>query len=206
MYLAVSSWGLLANPLLADAHRIRETDWKDGVIILSSQEVLSGQLFHDHIHSLVLLRSDSNDLVKTFTVHQVQSFRYYDPQDNIIHDFLSLAYQSPSSYPMRGFYEVVSEGDVLYVRQHNHCPLEPPREVNAHTIAYNYFAFYRGKLVRAHQFEKGLLPALIQEDPTLAGYMKEQHLKPYDVGDQILLINYFNHVPSVPLADLAPSS
>ena len=185
------------------ASRLTSIDWREGVVILNSEEVLSGDVYYDHRYNLVLLRSDDDQPVKTYTAHQVQSFRYYDPQDNIIHDFLVLAYHPLSSYPIPSFYEVVTSGKVLYLRQHNRCPLSPPRHVSPHKVAYHYFAYYEGQLVRAQRFERDMLPALAQEDPTVGHYVKAHRLRPYDVGDQILLVEYFNRRATVPVAELS---
>lgn len=185
------------------ASRLTNIDWKEGVIILNNEEVLNGKVFYDHRYDLVLLRSDDDQPVKTYSAHQVQSFRYYDPQDNIIHDFITLAHHPRSSYPVPNFYEVVTSGKVLYLRQQNHCPLSPPRGVSPHKVAYHYFAYYEGQLVRAHRFEKDLLPTLAQEDATVGHYLKEHRLRPYEVGDQILLVKYFNQRTATPVAELA---
>lgn len=186
----------------AAPHRM-PVDWKEGVIILNNEEVLNGEVYYDHWYDLVLLRDDPNQPVQTFTARQVQSFRYYDPQDNIIHDFLVLAHHPASSYPVPNFYEVVTTGTVLYLRQHNRCPLSPPRDVNPHKVAYHYFAYHHGQLVRAQRFTRDLLPTLVQEDPALADYAKVHHLRTYDVGDQILLVEHFNRRTATPLAELA---
>ena len=193
--------GILSTPVFATPHRIHETEWKPGVIILSSAEVLNGDVYYNHLHDLLLLRSGDHKYIKTFTVNQVRSFQYYDQQDNIIHHFLALSRRS-SSYMTQSFYEVVTEGEVLYLRQRNRCPLDPPPNVNSHAVAYHYFAYYRGRLVRAHRFKQELLPTLVAEDPTLSDYIKEHQLKPYHVGDQILLIDHFNHQSAPPIANL----
>ena len=130
-------------------------------------------------------------------------FGYYDPHINIIHDFLVLAHHPASSYPVPTFYEVVTTGTVLYLRQQNRCPLSPPQHVSPHKVAYQYFAYHNGQLIRAHRFEKDLLATLVQEDPTLANYTKTHRLRAYDVGDQIELVKYFNRRTAIPVAELS---
>lgn len=179
-------------------------DWKQGIVVLDTKEVLSGEVHYDSRHDLVLLRSDTDRRVSVYTVHQVQSFRYYDPQENIIHRFLAVD-DSRTSYSVRNFYEVVSEGDVLYLRRRNRCALDPPPGSSVHTVAYNYFAYYRGLLVRSQQFERVLLPVLAEAHPSLLPHIKEHRLKPYQVGDQIVLINYFNSRSPVSVANVSLS-
>ena len=200
-----SMLSLAILPEGANASQITEADWQEGVVVLNDNTVLNGEVHYDYRHDLVLLRPDVNQSVKVFTVHQIQSFRYYDLQDNIIHNFLVVDHSSRSSYSVRSIYEVVSEGEVLYLRRHNHCPLAPPQGTSVHTVAYDYFAYYQGVLVRSHQFEKSLLPALTEADPTLLHYIKEKHLKPYSVGGQVVLVEYFNRQLPTPVASLSSS-
>ena len=192
--------------LSAEAGRIADADWNQGVVVLSNDEVLSGEVYHDHKNDLLLLRSGARQPIRTFTVHQLQSFRYYDPRDNLIRHFLTVALRGArTSYPVRRFYEVVSKGDVMYLRRHNGCALAPPSDLSHHTVAYDYFAYYQGQLIRSHRFEKDLLPVLANTDPTLLSYMKEKQLRPYEIADQIALITRFNRWRSGPVAKmLAP--
>ena len=198
---------LVASPVLnakASFLPINEGDWNDGVVVLIGDSVLSGEIHYNSLHQLVLLRSADGQKITTLTTRQVQRFFYYNPQDNIIHRFLAIEQHPHHAYVARSFYEVVTEGPVLYLRQPNQCSAHPPPGSNPHVVAFRYFAYYRGKMVRAHAFRKELLPTLVQESPGLINYMKSQQLKPYHVGDQIVLINYFNQQISEPLAVFLP--
>ena len=201
----VSAWWVtLATPSAAASPLpINQADWNDGVVVLVDNKVLSGEIHYNASHQLVLLRSDDGQTITTLTSRQVQRFFYYNPQDNIIHRFLAIEQHPYPTYTVRSFYEVVTEGPVLYLRQPNQCSVHPPPSSSPHVVAFRYFAYYRGKMVRAHAFQKELLPALVRENPALVDYMKSQQLKPYHVGDQIVLINYFNQQVSEPLAALS---
>ena len=183
---------------------INKADWNDGVVVLVDDNVLSGEIHYNPLHQLVLLRSDDGQTVTTLTTRQVQRFFYYNPQDNIIHRFLAIEQHPHPAYAVRSFYEVVAEGPVLYLRQPKQCSAHPPLGSNPHVVAFRYFAYYRGKMVRAHAFQRELLPALAQKNPKLITYMKSHQLKPYHVGDQIMLVNYFNRQSLEPLAELNP--
>ena len=201
--LAIISASLIGLVIPSTAgSSIDETAWNQGVVVLVDDEVLSGEIYYNPLHQLVLLRSGDGQPIATLTTRQVQRFFYYSPQDNIIHRFLTIERRLRSSYVVRSFYEVVTEGPVLYLRQSNHCTARPPRESSPHTVAFHYYAYYRGKLVRARAFEKDLLPTLLHESPALVDYMKSQRLHPYHVGDQILLVSYFNRHLAQPFADL----
>lgn len=181
---------------------ISNAEWNEGVIILVGDEVLSGEVHYNSLHQLVLLRSAKGQPITTFTARQVRRFFYYNPQDNIIHRFLAIEQHPNPAYAAHHFYEVVAEGPALYLRQPNRCLARPPANSNSHTVAFHYFAYYQGKLVRAHAFEKELLPTLTQENAALVDYIKLQHLQPYHIGDQILLVNYFNRYRPEPLANI----
>lgn len=201
----ISAFWLTLSAAFAATPQLTTTDWKEGVVILTNQEVRRGKLHYDHLHDLVLLRLEGQQTVIALTARQVHSLRYYDPQDNIIHDFLVIDQHPRLPYSVRTFYEVVTTGEVLYLRKRNRCPLRPPTRENAHTVAYDYFAYHQGRLVRAHHFGKELLPQLTQDDPSLVRYIDDNHLRAYDIGDQIRLIEYFNQQQPQPIAHLAPS-
>ncbi len=205
--LAIVGALLVALPVLnakASPLPTNEGGWNDGVVVLVGDSVLSGEIHYNSLHQLVLLRSADGQKITTLTTRQVQRFFYYNPQDNIIHCFLAIEQHPHHAYVVRSFYEVVAEGPVLYLRQPNQCSAHPPQGSNPHVVAFRYFAYYRGKIVRAHAFRKELLPILVQENPELTDYMKSQQLKPYHVGDQIMLVNHFNQQFSEPLAELLP--
>lgn len=195
--------GFLGFVTMTSATPLRtDVAWKKGVIIRNDQGVLNGEVYYDHRYDLVLLREEDGQSVRTFTARQVHSFRYYDSQDNIIHDFLVLAHHPVSPYSVPTFYEVVTAGKVLYLRRHNRCPTTPPPGVSPHTVAYDYFAYYHGQLVRSYRFEKELFSALTVESPALLTYSRKHRLRPYDIGDQILLVTYFNRHGTTPVAEL----
>ena len=129
----------------------------------------------------------------------------------IIHDYLEYTEEYKKKYgqkciflmQVRSFYEIVIEGPVSYLRQPNRCSAQPPHGSSLHTVAYHYFAYYQGKMVRAHAFDKKMLPALMKQNAALIDYIRSHRLQPYHVGDQIRLVDYFNQHFSEPLAELA---
>ncbi len=188
----------MARPFPAESN----ADWREGVVILTNDEVLTGEVYYHALYQLVLLRAHEGQPVTTLTARQVQRFFYYDSRDNIIHRFVAIEQQPQRAYVVRSFYELVAEGPVSYLRQPNRCAARPPHGSSPHTVSFNYFAYYQGKVIRAHAFERELLPALAQQHPRLIDYLKAQQLKPYEVGDQILLVKYFNQQLTQPLANL----
>ena len=193
------------NAMARPAPSVSNSDWQEGVVILVNDEVLTGEVYFNAHYQLVLLRTGEGQPVTALTAQQVQRFFYYDSQDNIIHRFVAIEQHPQPAYVVQSFYEVVAEGSVRYLRQPNRCAVRPPHGSSPHTVAFNYFVYYQGKIIRAHAFQKELLPVLAQQHPPLIDYQKSLQLKPYLVGDQILLVNYFNQQTTEPLADLARS-
>lgn len=187
----------MARPFPAESN----ADWQEGVVILVNDGVLTGEVYYNAFYQLVLLRAHEGQPVTTLTARQVQRFFYYDSRDSIVHRFVAIE-QPQHTYVVRSFYELVAEGPVSYLRQPNRCAARPPQGSSPHTVSFNYFAYYQGKVIRAHAFERELLPALAQQHPRLIDYLKAQQLKPYEVGDQILLVKYFNQQLTQPLANL----
>lgn len=179
------------------------SEWKKGVVVLTDDRILTGEVRYNSLHHLVLLRPGEDQPITTLTIRQVQRFFYYDPQNNIIHRFVALEQYLQPNYVARSFYEIVTEGPVSYLRQPNRCSARPPHGSSLHTVAYHYFAYYQGKMVRAHAFEKKMLPTLMKQNAALTDYIRSHRLQPHHVGDQIRLVDYFNQHFSEPLAELA---
>ncbi|MDF9795879.1 hypothetical protein OKW21_001142 [Catalinimonas alkaloidigena] len=188
--LAVSANAQLSNST---------TDWYPGVIILENTEVVKGDISYDYSHDIVMCKID--DVIKTFTPHQVTAFKYYEESENLFHDFVTLTNYINPRYQQKAFYEVVLEGDISYVRKRNKYPAYNAKEgylanrnkrLNQHKVCYEYFVHYENELIKSKSFKREVLPIMQNKERSLHTYMKKNQLRPYDIGDQIELVEYFN--------------
>jgi hypothetical protein len=180
-------------------HAPHTLGWFPGIVILNNDEILNGDINYDYANDLVMCRQ--NDKIRTFGPQQASSFRYYNEETNILHDYEVYAFQKNDYYEQRGFFEIVLEGKVNYIRKRNRYPIYHTSEgylsgrsfrTDPQVVAYDYFVEMNGKLVKARHFKKEVLPILIANDQRILEFIKERRLRTYDIGDQIVLLNYHN--------------
>ncbi|MFP4092484.1 MAG: hypothetical protein ACLFUB_21030 [Cyclobacteriaceae bacterium] len=178
------------------------TQWYPGIVILQDEQVLRGDISYDFAHDLVMCRQEGT--IRTFGPQQAQSFRYYEEEANLLHNFSVYTLQKNSFYEQKGFFEIVLQGDVSYVRKRNKYPIYQtrngymqPRDFRnePHLVAYDYYILVNDEMIKARNFKKEVLPALLQEDRSIKAFMKEKRLRTYDIADQIVLLDYYNKAP-----------
>ena len=175
----------------------KRIEWNPGIIILENDQIVKGDLAYDYSSDLIMCRND--DKIQTFGPHQAVSFRFYEEDKNLIRKFKVYEMPQNSFYTQEAFFEIVVDGEVDYIRKRNRYALYQPRDgylahrkPNMHEVAYDYFVQVNGKLIKARRFKKEVLPQLILTDQSVEHYMREQQLTTYDIGDQIVLLNYYN--------------
>jgi hypothetical protein len=172
-------------------------EWHEGIIILENDEIVKGELGYDYANDLIMCKEDGK--IRTFGPHQAVSFQFYEIEKNLLRRFKVYELAQNSFYSQQGFFEIVVDGEVDYIRKRNRYALYHPRDgymvhrkPNMHEVAYDYFVQVNGKLIKARKFKKEVLPQLLLTDQSVEKYMKEQKLTTYDIGDQIVLLNYYN--------------
>nr|WKN39793.1 hypothetical protein K4G66_13945 [Tunicatimonas sp. TK19036] len=180
-----------------------QTPWSSGIIITHDHQLLKGEIRYDYAHDLVMFRETEEAALQTLTTHQVSSFRYYDPEENVMHYFKTYAYQPTAYVTIPSFFEIVVEGEVAYLRKHNPYPYYAPTEsrrfavkerdqVSPHILCYDYYVYLNNEIIRASRFNKEVLPLLEDQNIAIRHHIKENKLRTYDIRDQIQLIQYTN--------------
>ena len=171
--------------------------WHPGIVILNNDQIIKGDLSYDYANDLIMCQQDGK--IKTFGPHQAASFRYYEEEKNLFHRFKVYKLAQNSFYSQKAFFEIVLDGKVDFIRKRNRYDVQQSREgylahrsTNVHEVAYQYYVLVNDRLVKARKFKKEVLPQLLLNEQSLESYMKEQKLRSYDIGDQIVLLNYYN--------------
>ncbi|WPP49500.1 hypothetical protein [Catalinimonas niigatensis] len=182
----------------------RSTIWYPGIIILNNNEIIKGDISYNYAYDIVMCKE--GELTKTFTTHQVSSFKYFDEEDNLFHEYITLSNEVTSEYQKKAFYEVVLEGDINYVRKRNRFPAYHAKEgylatrnahMNKHKVCYEYFVHYDNDLIKSRRFKQEVLPIMESKEYSISAYMREKQLKTYNIGDQIELVEYYNSVSNL---------
>lgn len=177
----------------------RNTEWYSGIVILNNNDIVKGDLSYNFSHDLVMCRE--GETIKTFTPHQVNSFKYFNEETEVFHEFITLSNDIHPKFQQKAFYEVVLEGDINYVRKRNRFPAynakegylsTPNARLNEHKVCYEYFVQYDNALIKSRRFKQEVLPMMKSKEQSIQAFMKEKQLKPYNIGDQIELVEYYN--------------
>ncbi len=208
-FATILTFPLTAYPQISNS----STDWNSGIVILNNKEIVKGAISYDYARDIVMCKE--NETIRTFSPHQVSSFKYFDEAESLFHDFVTLGVEVHPSYQHIAFYELVLEGDINYVRKRNRFPAIQAKEgylalqnsqLNEHKVCYEYFVHYNDQLIKARRFKKEVLPLMKSKEKSIQAFMKANHLRPYDIGDQIELVEYYNDISglSKQTANLSP--
>lgn len=174
-----------------------QQEWHPGIVILNDNKILKGDLSYDYANDLIMCRQEG--MIKTYGPHKAVSFRYYEEEKNLFHRFKVYELAQNSFYSQKAFFEIVLDGDVDFIRKRNRYDVHQPQEgylahrrTNVHEVAYQYYVLVDDRLVKARKFKKEVLPQLLLNEQSLESYLKDQKLNTYDIGDQIVLLNYYN--------------
>ncbi len=143
-------------------------DWHSGVLVLQDQQVLVGHIAFDQVLGLVLIKE--KETIKTYTVHNVASFRFYDKGMNVNRKFV--VNQNEYTHNTKGLeiFEVVVEGRISVLRkvkkylistegEHLH-PQNSNIDLEWQRRNFKYFVKYNNKVVSMHKFETRIFPVI----------------------------------------------
>jgi hypothetical protein len=162
----------------------KKLDWREVVVVLRSEQVLSGRLTFEPILGVILFES-ANGNREVYSAYQVHSLNYYDARNNINRRYVSL--KEPSLHRGDTFYEIVVQGNVSLVRRQimrfNHL---------SDVTDFNYFTWFEDKLSPMRHFKRSVYPVLEQKQAAIAAFRTENQLHPGDMIDAIQLIEFYN--------------
>ncbi|WKN45522.1 hypothetical protein [Tunicatimonas pelagia] len=180
-----------------------QTAWSAGVIITADEEVLQGEIRYNYAHDIVMYRATTDDNLQTFSTSHLTSFRYYDKKQERVRYFRRYTHQESDYITRPAFFEVVLLGNISYLRKHNGAAYFDPTDsrrfavkrserLSPEVMCYDYYVQLNGKIIRARQFKRKVLPWLVNQNIAVKDHMKEHGLRSGYVGDQIRLIRYAN--------------
>ena len=172
-------------------------EWHKGAIVLSSHDVVTGEVSYNSTYDVVLHRSEGR--MQTFTASQVNYFHIINQHTGCIRRFVALPHQSGLNfhYERNFFFEILLSGEVTFLRKtfKNRGLLEyvQRKKVNLDNICYDYFMMYDANLVRIKNFEKDALPLLAHEDSKgIHEYIETKNIKKFTPHNQLVVILFYN--------------
>ena len=157
--------------------------WYNGVIVLSNEVVLCGQVAVHANHDIVLYKS--GEKVDVYPAHRVLNIFFYDQRAAINRKFISVAQyrQNIEEYKL---YEVVLRGELTVLRKEKMYARSQHND-------FAYYIKYKDKILPLKQFRNKIFPSM-RSNNDLSLFMKREHLNPNLAKDAILLIEFYNEL------------
>ncbi len=182
--------------------------WHKGNIYLSDGTSLTGNVKYDLDNNLVQLQTETVD---TFTASNVSNFEIFDEVFGGIRRFYSLPYAINGEYETPTFFEVLTEGNDLALLCREYIatdtrgmnnnwgpmgmnPLWGPQNNFGYRLAFNYYFFKNGRLVRYSLKKKDLYAMLPGYDDEIDLFMRKNRLEHDKRGDLLRITAYYNEL------------
>ncbi len=160
-------------------------DWRTGVVVLGTNEVVTGSIYLPG-YETVFLSIDS--VVKVFPAYRVKQVRFYDPEINVNRRFIVI--QERNSYTrLCKLYEVVLVGTIDVLRRAvETVPISSLKD----QTAYEYFIRSEDILIPLSKFRHTLYDELVKNTIGLRIFVKANKLNPTTAADAIRIIQFSN--------------
>lgn len=159
--------------------------WHAGVIVLRSDEILSGELAMHTAQDVVLFRQ--GEQVSVYPAHKIQSVYYYDAAADINRKFIVIQ-QSSAAFSVHHLFEIVLLGEISVIRR----VVSSTADLTDDAKGYHYYLQSGSDLIVLHKFQSKLYPRLLRESETLSDYIGENNLNAGLPADIIRIVAYYN--------------
>ena len=162
--------------------------WYEGAVVLTSDNVLTGKISVDPLHSIVLLQEQGADHKTVYPAHKIRSLYYYDETENINRRFLVMKEQEVlwNNYQL---FEIVLFGEVTVLRRQNTKGTRP-----SDALDFSYYVDYNNEIVALQKFRRRIYPHLIADDARLEDFISQNNLKSDTDANSIRIIEYYNQL------------
>lgn len=159
-------------------------EWYHGTIVLSTTEVITGEVAIHVKEDVVLHRNEGK--VAVYPAHKIQKVFFYDKQADINRKFVSLT-DKVHGYHQSKIYEIVLFGEVMVLRKEkNFSDWDSPKD-------FNYFILQDQKIVPIRYFKRKVFPSLVGSSQSeVVSFMKIEKLNPNSLADIIQIIACYN--------------
>jgi len=193
LFFAITISGYCQSPMV--------NEWHKGALVLNSHEVVTGKMNYSHTHDAVLLQSEGK--VSVFTASQVISFYYIHHDTGEVYKYAALPYFSRkgSAYQRNFFFEVLLQGEVLYLRKPNknarligsEYRTLSLRKIDEESSCYDYYMYYNEEVICINNFVTDALPLLARDSQVnIHEFIRSKRIREYTPHDKLVILHYFN--------------
>jgi hypothetical protein len=157
-------------------------DWYQGSIVVTTGQVVSGELSVNTHYGLVLHKKEDNT-VDVYPAFKVNNVHFYDHNRNVNRKIVSLKLPQEKNPVLM---EVVVNGKIDILRR---CA-STKSDVNASDLTdYDYYVVSESALVPLSQFCTKVYPSMRD---SMVSFLKENNLDVFDVRDIIRVVVEYN--------------
>ena len=178
----------------------QELRWQEGVVLLLSDEVVTGEFSLNLRHQLVIRKK--NHGTEVIPVHRIRSFRLYDEERNILRKFKVLEEKKGYRGLSKRIFEVVIDGEVAVIRKRSR-DLVPHMgqkyagnaaiDLNEEAFNYDYFILYQDDIIPLLKFRRKVMLQLSPEERMMVEqFMKTNKLFSSNAADVIVILKFYN--------------
>ncbi len=177
------------------------SEWHKGALVLNTHEVVRGKVNYSHTHDAVLLQSEGK--VSVFSASQVISFYYIHHDTGEVYKYAALPYFSRkgSAYHRNFFFEILLQGEVLYLRKPNKnariignkYQTRSLTKFNVESSCYDYYMYYNEEVICINNFVTDALPLLARDSQVnIHEFIRSKRIREYTPHDKLVILHYFN--------------
>jgi len=160
--------------------------WFEGSLVLSTCEVLVGEILPQAEHDVVLFEKDNSRMV--YPAHKIRSVYFYDRKKNINRKFISVK-NDDGVRSSHHLYEVVITGTVDVLRRKKQLAFSGQTE----PLDFNYFVRCNNELTPLKKFRRKVYPQLrSRSDARLENFVASKKLRINTPDNAIRIIEYYN--------------
>jgi len=166
--------------------------WHEGAVVLNDDHIVTGEISIEPENDLIMLRADGS--VNTYAFNKIQSFYFYDAEQNINRKFISLKDHDAAKNKSH-LYEVVLRGRVNILRQPKNGLAQ---ESNMSSDNFNYYVRMDNHLTNLTDFRKNVFPMLLHSfHDQIATFIYQNKLNPNSQDSAIKIIEFYNKQESL---------
>ena len=174
--------------------------WCQGKALLENGDLLEGEISLDLKFEVVRVKKDG--FVHAYTAQSVAYFELFDHIKKINRKYISVENKVHPGYERKSFFEVISHGELSFLRQSEY--VRRPRateDIRAPHVYLNsickhiyYMHDQEEGLLRIQNFRKEVIPRMVGYEEEVNNYIKSCRLTLRKVHEQVRVFNLYNQL------------
>ena len=174
--------------------------WCNGHAVLENGEVLLGEVSFDLKFQVVRVRK--NGMTQAYSAENMAYFELYDHIKKINRKYVSVDSPVHPGYSRKAFFEVISHGELSYLRRSEYVRRPRATEdmraphIYLNTVCRHIYYVHMKKegLTRVSNFEEEVLPLMESYEKQVDEYIDRCNLSLRRLHEQVRVVNLYNQL------------